>query len=417
MEQHPVPQNVTTFQFRLIGDMTLKQFGYLAGGAILAFISYKLPLPFFFTWPLTVLFGFGGIGFAFIPIEERPMDVWVLSFIKSIYAPTQFVWHRAPPTPEPTVSAAQPQSTSTNLSSKKYVVQIPTLTPPPNTTAATLQGFYAPAPVVVKKSFLDDMFSWIDTLFASKPPKTNVQKIQTSPAVVSSPAPLVQQAPKQEEKPKVVTTEPPKTNPELAALQQKVSSLQSELSGKTQAEVRVLELQKEMADVVRQKREAEEKLVSLNKQSLKQPATQQPLRAAGVVAPPPSGPTVKVIMPESATRAGLPRLTTFPNVVTGIVKDNQGGLLPGVLVTVQDKEGVPLRALKTNKLGQFAASTQLPNGVYVIEIEDPRGRYLFDRAQITLNGTIMPAIEIAAKSKREIDRENLAKQIFGQTPS
>ncbi|EKD47460.1 MAG: hypothetical protein ACD_66C00049G0001, partial [uncultured bacterium] len=28
MEQHPVPQNVTGFQFKLIGDITLKQFAY-----------------------------------------------------------------------------------------------------------------------------------------------------------------------------------------------------------------------------------------------------------------------------------------------------------------------------------------------------------------------------------------------------
>lgn len=127
-----------------------------------------------------------------------------------------------------------------------------------------------------------------------------------------------------------------------------------------------------------------------------------------------SGPTVRVITPEATTRAGIPRLTTFSNVVTGIIKDNEGGLLPGVLVTVRDKEGVPLRALKTNKLGQFAASTQLPDGVYVVEVEDPRGRFIFDRAQITLNGTVMPALEIAAKSRRELEREKLAKQIFGQ---
>ena len=79
MEQHPVPQNVTTFQFRLVGDMTLKQFGYLSGGLILGYVAYKLPLPFFFTWPLTAIFGLGGFGFAFIPVEQRPMDVWFLS--------------------------------------------------------------------------------------------------------------------------------------------------------------------------------------------------------------------------------------------------------------------------------------------------------------------------------------------------
>ena len=67
MEQHPVPQNVTTFQFRLIGDMTIKQFGYLAGGAIVAFISYKLPLPFFFSCPLTIIFA------SFMPSSITPL--------------------------------------------------------------------------------------------------------------------------------------------------------------------------------------------------------------------------------------------------------------------------------------------------------------------------------------------------------
>ncbi|KKT47211.1 MAG: hypothetical protein UW37_C0012G0009, partial [Candidatus Gottesmanbacteria bacterium GW2011_GWA2_44_17] len=105
--------------------------------------------------------------------------------------------------------------------------------------------------------------------------------------------------------------------------------------------------------------------------------------------------------------------TTFPNVVTGIIKDYDNNLLPGVLVTVKDKDGVPLRALKTNKLGQFAASTQLSNGTYVVEVEDPRERFVFDRVQITVNGTIMPALQIIAKSKRALDREKLAKEIFG----
>jgi hypothetical protein len=80
---------------------------------------------------------------------------------------------------------------------------------------------------------------------------------------------------------------------------------------------------------------------------------------------------------------------------------------------VKDKEGVPVRALKTNRLGQFASSTPLANGVYFVEIEDPRGRYIFDRVQITLNGSIVPAIEIIAKSQKEINRAKLAREIFG----
>ena len=74
---------------------------------------------------------------------------------------------------------------------------------------------------------------------------------------------------------------------------------------------------------------------------------------------------------------------------------------------------MPLRALKTNKLGQFAASTPLPNGTYFMEVEDPRDRFVFDRIQISLNGTILPAIEIVAKSQKELTRQRLEKEIFG----
>ena len=433
MEQHPVPQNVTTFQFRLIGDMTIKQFGYLAGGAILAYISYILPLPFFFTWPLTVIFAFLGIGFAFIPIEERPMDIWVLSFLKSVYAPTQFVWHRVQP--------AAPASTSNPPAGGQAVAQINTsVAPAPQASvsqqatptagtkpiAATLQGFYSQTPVVPKKTFFDSLFSWVDTLFPSSTPHNVVAtQFSTPPIPVSasastSNAAQANVANANAASPVPVYTPPApllvveaEKNPELDTLQKQISTLQTELTGKTNVEDRVLELQKEISEIKKQKQEMEERIISMKNQTApKEPiATTKP---AGVVSPP-TGPTVKIISPDAATRAGLPRLTTFANVVTGIIKDNQGGLLPGVLVTVRDKEGVPLRALKTNKIGQFAASTQLPNGVFFIEVEDPRERYIFDRAQITLNGSVMPAIEIVAKSKRDIDREVLVKQIFGQT--
>lgn len=442
MEQHPVPQNVTTFQFRLIGDMTIKQFGYLAGGAILAYISYILPLPFFFTWPLTVIFAFLGIGFAFIPIEERPMDIWVLSFLKSVYAPTQFVWHRIQPTasnavsPAPASNAIQANAANANIPSTNATqantmnagaaktqetmsTAAPAPSQPPAATAlpvkqpiaAALQGFYTQTPAVQKKSFFDSLFSWVDKLFPTATPQqrpVSVPQTQTQQIQQAAPPPGTFTAP-------ASPSLPPVAHPELEQLQTQISKLQTDLAGRTNVEDRVLELQKELSEMKKQKQEMEARIISMKKQTDKPQEHAAPTKPAGIITTPPSGPTVKIITPDAATRAGLPRLTTFANVVTGIIKDNQGGLLPGVLVTVRDKEGIPLRALKANKIGQFAASTQLPNGVFFVEVEDPRGRYLFDRAQITLNGSVMPAIEIVAKSKRDIDREVLVKQIFGQT--
>lgn len=356
MEQHPVPQNVTTFQFRLIGDMTLKQFGYLCSGAILAYISYKLPLPFFFTWPLTGFFALLGMGFAFVPVEERPMDVWVLSFFKSIYSPTQYVWSRG--------------------SNSRSAVTAP-LPPPKAKTAIALKISFDHVPPVVGK------------------------RVQPPPPA------------EPEKETKIQSAQPAVQTDKSFGLIQKVEELEAALSTKTLSETRVLELQKQMTQLLGQNRQLEEELVALRRKSMALPTGAQPTRTAGVVSEQASQPTIKIIPPGAATKAGLPRLTTFPNVVTGIVKDTAGNLLPSVLVTVRDKEGVPLRAFKTNKLGQFAASTALSPGTYLVEVEDPRDRYVFDRTQIVVNNTLIPAIEVIAKSQKELERAKLAQQIFG----
>lgn len=94
IEQHPIPQDVAGYKFRLIGDMTLKQFIWLAAGIILGLFIYQLPLPFFFKYPLAALAVGLGAGIAFVPIEGRSMDKWLIAFIKSIYSPTQYVWSK-----------------------------------------------------------------------------------------------------------------------------------------------------------------------------------------------------------------------------------------------------------------------------------------------------------------------------------
>jgi len=100
IEQHPIPQDVAGYKFRLIGDMTLKQFIWLAGGIILGLFIYQLPLPFFFKYPLAAIAVGLGAGIAFVPIEGRAMDKWLIAFIKSIYSPTQYVWSKQSEDPE-----------------------------------------------------------------------------------------------------------------------------------------------------------------------------------------------------------------------------------------------------------------------------------------------------------------------------
>ena len=73
MDQHPIPIQITTFEFKLIGFLTIKQFIYLVIFVALGLLVYGLtPVPV-----LNVIFGIIvaciGAAFAFIPINDRPM--------------------------------------------------------------------------------------------------------------------------------------------------------------------------------------------------------------------------------------------------------------------------------------------------------------------------------------------------------
>lgn len=97
IQQHPLPQDISSYRFRLIGDMTIKQFASLGIGIVVAIIFYSSPLPFFFKYPLSFLFLLLGVGMAFVPIQGRTLDVWIFAFIRSIYSPTQYVWKQTSP--------------------------------------------------------------------------------------------------------------------------------------------------------------------------------------------------------------------------------------------------------------------------------------------------------------------------------
>ncbi|MBI3366691.1 PrgI family protein [Candidatus Roizmanbacteria bacterium] len=94
MEQHPIPRQITSFEFKLIGFMTIKQFIYLVVFIPLGLIVYYIfPVPL-----LNILLGIitGGLGFAFafLPINDRPLDVWIINFLKRMTSATQYFYHK-----------------------------------------------------------------------------------------------------------------------------------------------------------------------------------------------------------------------------------------------------------------------------------------------------------------------------------
>jgi hypothetical protein len=98
MEQHPIPQQISSYEFKLVGEMTLKQFLKAAAGVVLAVIVNASGLVFFVKYPLMFAFGAGGLALAFVPFEDRPLETWLMAFLKCIYNPTIFVYKKEPKT-------------------------------------------------------------------------------------------------------------------------------------------------------------------------------------------------------------------------------------------------------------------------------------------------------------------------------
>lgn len=124
IEQHPLPQDVTGYRFRLIGDMTLKQFLYIGVAVLFTILVHNIPLPFFFRYPLEIIILLFGVGLAFVPVEGRSLDKWIIAFIKSIYSPTQYVWQKQKPI-TPTIPTKTPP-----LSTQKAPSHTPKKTSP-----------------------------------------------------------------------------------------------------------------------------------------------------------------------------------------------------------------------------------------------------------------------------------------------
>src|SRR5579883_3482801 len=127
MDQHAIPQNVTGFQFKLVGNMTVKQFGYVAAGVISATVLYYLPLhfPLAFMVKLLLIPLLGSSGFivAFAPIDGRPVDVMAGNFFKAFFSPNQYIYHKTGRTFSFSAIAPAKTQTKTQVSQKTVIGQ------------------------------------------------------------------------------------------------------------------------------------------------------------------------------------------------------------------------------------------------------------------------------------------------------
>jgi hypothetical protein len=187
MEQHPIPRQITTFEFKLIGFLTIKQFIYLIVFIPVGFLVYYLfPIPL-----LNILLGIitGGLGFAFafIPVNDRPLDVWIKNFFKRLTSPTQYLYHKAN---QPLYFlrnlyfVSDPHRVLAHIEAQEKLNQyLATKTPPVLSTQ--------------KKQSINNLFQMASSSLSGK--KTKVEPVNktnqtaTSPSIPPQPTPNVQQ--------------------------------------------------------------------------------------------------------------------------------------------------------------------------------------------------------------------------------
>lgn len=343
MESHPVPQNVTTFQFKLVGDMTLKQFMYLATGAIIAYILFVFAREKYaiIAWPLIVISAGLGAAFAFIPIQARPLDLWVVAFFKAVYTPTKRVWKKDKNTYK-----------DDPLFKSRYLTYMTSLTPQPTVEEVTPPQSIKPLASLVEED-LPTHQQLKETVDLAK----QAQNLQT----------------------KIIQTER-----QLNQIQAQMQGAQSIPLTYTQ---QINSMLSDLKNLISQASDIRQKLEKVENPKEETPSPPKIIEA--------TKPQITIVIPQKHKQTQL-ALTTFPNVINGIVKDSSGNYLEGVVVVIYDKEGLPVRALKTNKLGQFTQSTPLPNGTYKVEQE--KDGFNFDLLQIDLSGQVLTPIMITAKT-------------------
>ena len=335
MEQHPIPQQISSYQFKLVGDMTLKQFFQVAGGVVISLIFYSLPLHGLIKWPLILISAGLGAAMAFLPFQERPLEKWIIAFFRSIYSPTLYSWKK---TDKPTVffteNAVVPAIGNVPAGQVATESNTKNLEEAEKSFLAKLGGLWSMAPKI---------------------PTTVPAPTSTPPVQVAISQP---------------TTTQPVAQPKISAQTSLVSILQQIPTVITRSAPKLV---------------VEER----------GPTTTVSPTISDLDVPKLEEKTITTNEAEFSIDAAPPQPAIVTNTVVGQVMDENRKIIEGAILEIKDLNGRPVRALKSNKAGHFIIVTPLANGKYEISIE--KDGFTFEPVSFETKGEIIPPIAIKGK--------------------
>jgi len=528
MEQHAVPQHIASFEFKLFGNLTVRQFVTLSIPMAFAALFLFSNLPPFLRYTMATIFGGIGLFAALVPIQGRPLDKWVVLFVKAILAPTQRIWVKDIRLPEflnvviaqkpagdrevepvqagdrdklkaylrslpkgqvspfdvkeqiavqrlnlsmegagggrlpqaigwvgkpqqrfvealPNVAQATPMSMAgsagipvteseyrgamasalPSFSQKKARVRISQHAKP-----YVLQGtekrlentmHHVGEVVAAKVQLASDTNFTLDNIIPIAEPgrkvrllhgigRARARKLHFAPPTGFDLANLpirgearfeVSEGLKNTLDPALFAEEPEKAMPARYASEARragrqvipTSTRYMETLRPRKPAVNVGDSPSghvaRMADVPQEMaHQAKAAVLDVGTSEQRQTGDSQvsvhatPLQSGAKPA-------------EILSRAQIVPLTNKPNVLSGLVVDGTGVPISGAIITVRDVNGVPVRALKTNKLGQFLSATPLPSGQYMIDVDWEN--FSFEPLSLNVTGEVLAPLAIKAK--------------------
>jgi hypothetical protein len=404
MKAHAVPQDIMNLEFKLFGNfLSLREFIFIAVGVALAWFFYFLMqkgvLPGLLAIPAILLFGLGGIMMGLVPIQDRPLDQWLVNYIAAIRKPTQRIWKK------PGFQSTQAASTdSPSVITKNHVVTPPSAQGPSYFTAGVAQPPKQAdtATIDVEKNESADITRIQQTIAAVE---TGRQAGGTSPTAAparSSAAATAQPQPSATlpagqtasvSQPASAPVEQTQSNTASATLdpgQDHTISSVSAAPARSPApdpSLNNIEPHAQMAAAKKSKMIRPEDIKATTPPPQPVPQQNQPHPSAS------PDKTLEIddnnIKNYATTITGL---EPQKNTINIVVKDANGLILPGVVCVIKNPQGDPVRAAISNVLGQVLNNVPLKDGVYKINLS--KQGYVFPEITRTLKGNIYPPIEI-----------------------
>lgn len=396
MREHPIPQDITGYKFHIIGSMTLKQFLEIAFGVVLAGILYTTNLPSAIKYPLMFFAGVSGGLVAFLPIEERPLDHWIITFIRVMYRPTQFFWKREASVPEvfnyTQNLSADHQEMEIDLGPVKkerireYLTSVPNVEDPYSFNTDEMNRMNA----------ILGSFSSVPTTQATAKSRRTV-KPQLGVRVRNL-RPLHQEQ-------VVYSTEASHQDGQATHVSRAltpVADTDSSLANMYEQRQQLAKQQKDAKDVAQEIAIPETELIAVADQSIQpEPTESVPVETRDnmVFMENEAAHAQETALSEQAdfnANLPFPEPPSEPNKLVGMVLSQKNELIVNAIIEILKPDGSVARAVKTNSLGQFFITTPLEDGEYTITVK--KDGFSFSPASIQLTGEIVQPLEVRSLS-------------------